>query len=241
MSAGKPLWAVVPVKQFAAAKSRLAPVLETSERAELARLMFEDVLDALMACPDILAGVAVVTADRAAAEAARRHGARVVLAVADHGINAAIVGAVEAIDPGAEDGLMVVPSDIPQVTRNAFAQAAAAISAPRSVAIAAAAEDGGTNLYACRPARVLPPRFGPRSFEQHCRAAMAAGIGAQVLHVPELALDIDRPGDLRTFQALRSSTRTQAFLSRLRIADRLDNDRHAMRQPNGRAVAEVTS
>jgi 2-phospho-L-lactate guanylyltransferase len=241
MIAGKLIWAVVPVKQFAAAKSRLAPVLDAGERAELARLMVEDVLDALMACPDILAGVAVVTSDRTAAELARRRGARIVPAAADDGINSAIACAIEALACGADDGLMVVPSDIPQVTREAFAQAAAAIAAPRSLAIAAAAEDGGTNLYACRPARVLPPRFGLRSFEQHCRAASEAGVTVHVLHAPELSLDIDRPGDLRTFQGLRSSTRTQAFLSRLRIVDRLDNDPHAVRPPHERAVAEVTS
>jgi 2-phospho-L-lactate guanylyltransferase len=241
MIAGKPTWAVVPVKQFATAKSRLAPELDAGERAELARLMFEDVLHAQMACTEILAGVAVVTSDRAAADVAGRRGARIVAAAADHGINAAIACAVDAIGCGADDGLMVVPSDIPQVTRVAFAQAAAAIAAPRSLAIAAAADDGGTNLYACRPARVLAPRFGPRSFEQHCRAALQAGIDVHVLQVPELALDIDRPGNLRTFEALRSGTRTHAFLSRLRIVDRLENDLHAMRQPNGRAVAEVTS
>ena len=241
MIEGKPTWAVVPIKQFAAAKSRLAPVLAAGERAELARLMAEDVLDVLMACRDIFAGVAVVTSDREAAAMAHRHGARIVLAAADNGINAAIAAALEAIDPGANDGLMVVPSDIPQVTRDALAQAAAAIAVPRSLAIAAATEDGGTNLFACRPARIMPPRFGPRSFEQHSRASSQIGIDLHVLHVPELSLDIDRPGDLRKFQALRSSTRTQAFLSRLRIIDRLNNDVHAKRKPLGRAVAEVAS
>lgn len=239
MIEGNGIWAVIPVKQFAAAKSRLASVLDAGERAELARLMFEDVLDALMACRDILAGVAVVTSDHEAAGAARSHGALVVLAATDNGINAAVISAVEAIDPGADDGLMVVPSDIPQVTREALAQAAAAIAAPHSLAIAAAAEDGGTNLYACRPVGIIPPRFGPRSFEQHCHTALKCGIDVHVLHVPELSLDIDRPGDLRTFQALRSSTRTHAFLSRLRLTDRLDRDLHTKRQPLGRAVAEV--
>lgn len=241
MIEGNRIWAVMPVKQFAAAKSRLAPVLDAGERAELARLMFEDVLDALLACRDILAGLMVVTSDHEAAEVARGRGARTMLSATDNGINSAVVSAVEAIDSGADDGLMVVPSDIPQVTREAFAQATAAIAVPQSFAIAAAAEDGGTNLYACRPARILPPRFGPRSFEQHCRMALEAGIEVHVLRLPELSLDIDRPGDLRTFLALRSSTRTHAFLSRLPVIDRLESGLHAKRQPHGRAVAEVTS
>ena len=56
------VWAVVRVKRFTNAKSRLAsPVLGCGERRELARRMFEDVLEALSRCQDVLAGTIVVT------------------------------------------------------------------------------------------------------------------------------------------------------------------------------------
>jgi 2-phospho-L-lactate guanylyltransferase len=220
MIEGARILAVIPVKRFSAAKSRLASVLGAGKRAELARLMFEDVLDALMQCQDILAGTLVVTSDRKAADMALPRGALIVVEPADSGINAAVNLAVRHISLGAEDGLMVVPSDIPQVTRRAFAQAAAAVAPPRSLAIAAAAEDGGTNLFACRPAGVISPRFGPCSFDQHCRAALQAGVAVHALRVPELSLDIDWPENLRTFLSLKSKTRTHAFLSRIRSSRR---------------------
>ena len=237
MIAGSRIWAVVPVKRFATAKGRLASVLDGVERAELARLMFVDVLDAIMPCQDIFAGALVVTADRVAAELAHGRGATIVPDEADSGINAAVGRAIQNVAVGG--GVMVVPSDIPQVTRNAFAQAAAAVAAPRSLAIAAAAEDGGTNLFACRPADVIPPCFGPRSFDQHCRAALQAGIAVKTLRLAELSLDIDRPENLRTFLTLNSKTRAHAFLSGIPVAERLERCARLNRQPLHHAVAKI--
>ena len=78
MTTGNRIWAVIPVKRFSTAKARLASVLDIGERAELARVMFEDVHDALLQCQDILAGTLVVTWDPEVAALARRRGASVV-------------------------------------------------------------------------------------------------------------------------------------------------------------------
>lgn len=241
MTAAGRMWAIVPVKRFAAAKRRLAPVLEAGERAALARLMLEDVLDALLPCRDILTGVLVVTADREAMAVARHCGAAVVMDAADSGINEAIVAGIEHLGASADDAAMVVPSDIPQATRNAFAQAAAAVAAPHSLAIAAAAQDGGTNLLACRPAGVVAPRFGQRSFDQHRRAALQAGIAVQTLRLPELSLDIDRPDDLPAFLALNSPTRTHAFLSAIPFQERLAASARPGRRSLERVLVKVGS
>ena len=236
MIADSRIWAVVPVKRFSAAKTRLASVLDAAERAELARLMFEDVRDALMQCRDILAGTLVVTSDAEAAALARCHGAAVVPDTPDCGINDAIRWAVRSIHTKADDALMVVPADIPQVTPNAFAQAASAIATKPRLAIAVAADDRGTNLFACRPVEAIAPCFGPLSFDQHRRAALQAGVAVRTLCLPELSLDIDRPENLRTFLTLKSSTRTHAFLARIR---RIEDYQNFARQPLDRAAAEV--
>ncbi len=56
------IWAVVPVKEFARAKQRLAGLLSAGLRQKLADAMFEDVLESLSAVND-LAGIVVVTVD----------------------------------------------------------------------------------------------------------------------------------------------------------------------------------
>jgi 2-phospho-L-lactate/phosphoenolpyruvate guanylyltransferase len=239
MTSGGPIQAVLPVKPFAHAKRRLEGVLSASERITLARLMFEDVLDALMACRDIFACTVVVTADPQAAALAHRSSAVVLTENAGHGINAAILSAVRNLSVEAGDALLVVPSDIPQVTRGALAQAAAAVAADRSAALAVAARDGGTNLLACRPVRALPPLFGPHSFERHRSTALRAGLSVQILTLPEFSLDIDRPDDLRHLLMLNSNTRSHAFLSNISVEERIDQLRYANGQPLKSSDAEV--
>lgn len=209
----KDIWAVVPVKRFADAKSRLAPVLGSHERGELARVMFEDVLDVLMQCDGVLAGTIVVTADLDAAAIGRRRGATVLLENEDGGINAAVRGAVARLEPSA--GIVIVPSDIPQLSPSAVAMAADLISKPQTLAIAAASKDGGTNLLACRPASAVPLHFGVQSHFEHMRTAQQSRLSVSVLPMPELMLDIDTPEDLEGFQMLHTTTRTHAFLSQV--------------------------
>ena len=232
------IWAVIPVKPFALAKGRLAPVLDARERAILARLMLEDVLDVMSLCRDVLAGTAVVTSDPGAAACAQSHGAAVMFDRADNGINAAVRLAIEHI-AGPDDGLVVVPSDIPHITREAIAAATRAILPMRTMAIAAASEDGGTNQLACRPAGATPLHFGRSSFDLHCRLAVQAGIAVHALRLPELALDLDRPEDLRRFLSLGSRTRTHKFLSRHDICARAEFMAEG-REAAGLAVADVS-
>lgn len=76
MSASRKIFAVVPVKELAQAKQRLAGELSAAARQNLARTMLEDVLTALAATPE-LAGILVVTVDETAAALARQFGAEI--------------------------------------------------------------------------------------------------------------------------------------------------------------------
>jgi 2-phospho-L-lactate guanylyltransferase len=217
-------WAVVPVKPFRAAKKRLSAILDANERAYLARVMFEDVLDAVAASGHLLAGLIVLTADDEAATLARARDA-IVLREADpanlDNLNRALAHAAARLagDPGA--AMLVVPTDLPQISAAAIAQMVGLLDAARAVVLVPASDDGGTNLLGCRPANVIPPSFGPSSFEQHARAARRAGIAPRVLACPVLGQDIDRPDDLVAFLSLGTATRTNLFLSTLDLTSRV--------------------
>jgi FO synthase len=213
------VWAVVPVKRFGLAKRRLTPALGAGERAHLARVMFEDVLDALSRANKHLAGVAVVTADKDAARLAEQHGA---VAVSDEGcddINLAIRLGIETILNRGAGAVLVIPSDIPHLSPEAVAAAVAAIDVSPSLAAVQATQDGGTNLLACRPATAVPLCFGPDSFEKHRRSARIQGMNVCALPAGDLGLDIDRPEDLASFVSLRASTRTHSYLAALRASE----------------------
>jgi 2-phospho-L-lactate guanylyltransferase len=218
---GGSVWAVVPVKPFRAAKLRLAAMLDAGERAQLARVMLEDVLGAVMASRDRLAGVIVLTADEEAAALARAFDAAVLDETVPAGLNAALAMAAAELAGDPDSIMLVIPGDLPQLSAEAIARMIDLLDAPRSVALLPASGDGGTNLLACRPADVIPPSFGPSSFERHSRAARRAGITPRVLTCAVLGRDIDRPDDLAAFLELNTATRTHALLSTLEMADRL--------------------
>jgi FO synthase len=207
---GERIWAVVPVKPFAQAKRRLSPVLGESERAQLARAMFEDVLDALSGARR-LAGIIVVTRDGEAAALARTRGS-IVLEDAVEGINAALGIAVAHLSAEPRAAMLVVPSDLPQLTPDRIDEIVRDLPDGRAVAVMSS-DDGGTNLLACRPANATAPCFGPDSFNAHRRAAEQAGITPTVIPALALGRDIDSPVDLAAFLAFGTKTRTHALLS----------------------------
>jgi 2-phospho-L-lactate guanylyltransferase len=117
--------------------------------------------------------------------------------------------------------MLVVPADLPQLSADAVGTVVRLLAAPRAVALAGAARDGGTNILACRPAGAIPPRFGPRSFAAHCRAARAIGIRPGVVTTAALGHDLDRLDDLSIFLRSGTSTRTHAYLTNLGIEERV--------------------
>src|SRR5688572_27297204 len=107
-------FAVLPVKTFPLAKTRIGDLLGDADRARLAEAMVGDVLEALSAVAG-LDRILVVTAEPKAAEAARRAGAEVVPDPIEPGHSAAAAaGAARAAALGA-DRVLFVPGDCPAV------------------------------------------------------------------------------------------------------------------------------
>lgn len=216
------VWAIVPVKRFAVAKQRLRSVLSPSECARLAETMLCDVLAALRPVPQ-LDGIAVVTADTAAAEIGRSFGARVVSDALEAGINVAVTQGLQAVR-GVEVPVAIIPADIPFATPDDFASALTGLQL-NPVVLAPAKSDGGTNLLAMRGAGLIEPSFGERSFARHSEIADAAKLTCGVYRSAGLGHDIDRPDDLMTGPG-SGATRTVALLKRFKIAVRLHESEH---------------
>src|SRR5262249_23748473 len=93
------LWAVVPAKALATAKSRLAPLPSPDQRQGVAAALLRDVLAALRSTTDV-ARVMVISADPAALDLADSLGAAV---LAEPSPARALPGTEDAATPG-EDG-----------------------------------------------------------------------------------------------------------------------------------------
>jgi 2-phospho-L-lactate guanylyltransferase len=198
---------LVPVKSLSTAKQRLASVLDQPARTALAEAMFFDVLQALRGWTDG-PGVAVVTGDPRATGLAQQFGVVVIADYENAGETAAIEMATRVCMARGVDSTLVIPGDIPLIQASELEEIFRA--APREGSVLVSAADGrGTNAAFRSPAGLFPLRFGNDSFQPHLAAAKATGKPCVVLSLPGIALDIDRPDDLKQLAAAAGSRRSQ--------------------------------
>ena len=210
------IWAVMPVKDTACAKQRLAGLLSADARRRLALAMFEDVLQAVAAVSE-LTGVAVVTIDPVVAGIALRLGARVWSDGARDGHTGAVTAAARRL--AAEGSAMLtIPGDVPLVTAADIRQLLDIHRRKPGFTIVPARDERGSNAIVCSPADLVPLRFGADSFFPHLAAARACGVDPTTVHLPRIALDIDEPADLAEFMKIPSTTRARGLLDRLELA-----------------------
>lgn len=191
------IWAALPVKEFAGAKQRLAPLLSPERREALAATMLEDVLAALAGAE--LAGIVVNTADPRAAALGRRYGAQIITEDARAGHTGAVAAMARALARAGRAGMLVLPGDIPRVTAAEIDALVAARGPTPSFTIAPAHDELGSNGVLCLPPEAVPLRFGENSYFPHLDMARRCGLEPTSVQLSGFALDLDNPDDLRAF------------------------------------------
>ena len=175
---------LVPVKAFADAKARLAPVLSPAQREALARWTAERVLAA--------AGeraVYVACDDEGVAEWATAHGA-LVLWHPGVGLNAAVTNSVADLRERGVGHAIVAHGDLPQPG------ALATVTVADTITLVPDTVGDGTNVIALPTDASFEFAYGAGSFRRHLAHALQSGLAVAVRRDPLLALDIDVPSDL---------------------------------------------
>jgi 2-phospho-L-lactate guanylyltransferase len=208
---------LVPIKNLADAKQRLASVLTPEERFELARAMCEDVLQTLADWRSRPA-VAVVSSDAFACSLAARFGFDVIADDNRGETHAIEVATAVCMERGAESTL-VIPADIPLIAESDLQRVLKNAPARGAVLVPDAA-GRGTNAAWRAPGNLFPLRFGNDSFLPHQAAARASGLPCIVLELPSIARDVDRPEDLRELAAAEGERRSQKLVRSWNLAER---------------------
>jgi len=213
---------LIPVKNLANAKQRLASMLDQPTRTELAHAMLLDVLEAI-ANWSRRPSTALVTSDPFALDLASQFHFEVIPDTQNRSETDAIEMATAVCVARGVDFTLVIPGDIPLLTSVELQRVLDAAPAEGSVLVPSA-EGRGTNAALRRPANLFPLRFGNDSFKPHLAAARATGKPCVVLSLPGIALDVDNPSDLRDLAAAPGNTRAQLLarqwnISELRLAE----------------------
>jgi 2-phospho-L-lactate guanylyltransferase len=198
---------LVPIKNTASAKQRLASVLDQPARTQLAQAMLADVLSTLHQWKN-RPQVGIVTSDPYATKLAAEYQFEVITDPDNPGETSAIEMATRVCVERGEENTLVIPADIPLIGPWELEEIYKHAPAEGSVLVPAG--DGrGTNAVFRRPAGLFSLRFGNDSFKPHHAAAQATGKPCVVLNLPGIAVDVDNPPDLQQLLSLPGDTRAQ--------------------------------
>ncbi len=191
-------FAVLPIKSFAAAKTRLAADLGVPQ-PELASEMAAGVLRALCEARG-LEGVIVVTRERSVMDLADELGAEIVEEEDLRGHSAAaLLGMRRALEQEA-DRVLLAAGDCPLLGAQDVDALLSRHDGP-GVVILTDRHGTGTNGLLLTPADAIAPSFGMGSRERHAEIAHHAGVAWTVESVPAFAMDVDTAEDLAAVRA----------------------------------------
>jgi 2-phospho-L-lactate guanylyltransferase len=236
------IWALIPAKDPALAKSRLAPRVPATARHDFSIYALQRVLRALASTPKI-AGRLVISNGEQPLAVARQYGAVPILESQSpdnyprqagppegaesslDGLNAAVQrGAMEAIQRGAT-AVLVIAGDLPLADAASLTTLVTALPDGPGLVIVPDRHGGGTNALLVQPPDLIPFAFGEGSFQRHLRLANEHQVPAVVLNLPNLAHDVDTPEDLEALEALLARQRRHVDMDR--AEDRAPANAHA--------------
>lgn len=214
---------LIPIKDPAQAKSRMAPLLTEEERRIVAWAMFEDLVDALAPLPY---PVVLVTSSPRASRRAALLKWRVIPEREQTSESASVDAASRLLADEGVEAVLRLPADIPLIQSADIAELLTRPICPPAAVLVPSHDRRGTNALLRTPPDLFPSRFGPDSYALHCREAARVGARLKIERNPRLALDLDDAADIARFMAARPEGHTYRVLTSLAIEERLG--RHGM-------------
>ena len=214
------MWLIIPVKKINDAKYRLKSLLNPIQRKQLFLAMLEDVLSVVKSIPEI-ENISLATICPTAINIAKKYGASIIDTHKDEGQTEAIKKSAEVLDNNGIKNMLLLPADIPLVTKNEIRKVIEVQKKSPMITIVPARDEKGSNCIAISPPKAIPLSFGPNSFLPHIDAARNSELKLKTISLPGIGLDIDTPSDLKELFKLPIRTRAQKFLTEEKILDQL--------------------
>nr|WP_321457565.1 2-phospho-L-lactate guanylyltransferase [uncultured Cohaesibacter sp.] len=195
---------LIPMKDPAAAKSRLAPALSEAERSQLALLLFKTVVrriqQAVMGLKQSGSGqgridVAVVSNSAEIVALAAELQIGHINEQDNAGLNSAVSEAAKTACDLGYDRLCILPGDLADPSREDIARLLSYPVDGQTVALCPS-QDLGTNALVVPLPCPVAFSFGPDSFTRHFSRAADAGMMPVILPLKSLRRDVDTLADL---------------------------------------------
>jgi len=205
---------LIPVKESANAKQRLAPHFSAAARSELASAFWQDFFDVIAQARGFEA-VFVVSSHAAALQRAREFGWQTIVETEQLSESASVDFASARCEEIGFRSVLRIPVDLPLIHAADVESIFAGMPATPGAAIIPSADGDGTNALLRTPPTIFRSHFGPDSFGKHCTAAHEASCEIVKLRNPRIEVDVDTIEDLRALNPAKvSGRRTLRWLER---------------------------
>lgn len=193
MSSKLRIGAIVPVKTFSRAKTRLNMSSENTEK--ICRIMLESVLGTLLQS-EIIERVVIVSKDETALGIGKKFGAVQIYDHEELGVNNAVKLADDYLLKENFDSTMVFPQDIPLIQVEDIDALLNFRIKDRCVLVVPSRKFDGTNALFRMPLDVMETHYDEDSYKIHLDTAEKRNATSSLVLIRRIMLDVDDQSDL---------------------------------------------
>ena len=185
--------AIIPVKSFSKAKTRLT--ISPEKTIDVCKLMLDEVLQTISITKKI-DNTIIVSRDQSAFDIGKKFGVIEVFDELESGVNNAITLADEYISDSEFDTSIILPQDIPFFNSSDLDNLFSFFQRKNSVIIVPSRQFNGTNSLIRNPSRIMTTRYDEGTYKSHLDEAKCNNIDFSLVLIRRLMLDIDRQIDI---------------------------------------------
>jgi 2-phospho-L-lactate guanylyltransferase len=186
--------AVIPVKTFLKAKTRLG--LSSEQTEKICEIMLEEILDVLSISPQI-DKIIVVTKDEKALEISKKFDTVQIIDNEESGVNDAVALADEYLLNNDFETSIVFPQDIPYIkTQDIEFMLKFKTNADFAIVVPSRRFDG-TNALVRNPINLMKTHYDEDSYKIHMSTAKEETRDASLVFVKRIMWDVDNMDDLK--------------------------------------------
>ena len=184
--------AIIPVKSFTKAKTRLS--ISSEKTVDICKIMLNEVLQTISSTNKI-DNTIIVSRDESAFDIGKKFNVIQVFDESESGVNNAISLVDDYISDSEFDTSVILPQDIPFFNTvdldNLFS-----FFQKNSVIIVPSRHFNGTNALLRNPAKIMTTRYDEGTYKSHLDQAKSSKIDLSLLLIRRLMLDIDAKVDI---------------------------------------------
>jgi len=185
--------AIIPVKTFSKAKSRLD--LDNDVKEELCKIMFEEVLHTI-SISNAIDSIVVVTKDQKVVDIAKKFDTVIIDDDDESGVNHAVSLADKYLITKNFDASIVFPQDIPFMKTQDIDFLLQFFSSPKCALIVPSRKFDGTNALLRLPIDLMDTHYDEDSYKIHLLAGKENTENTSLVFVKRIMMDIDEVDDL---------------------------------------------